>query len=136
MYFRQVKDSSVKRGYFQKVSPGVAPLGAGGSHPQEGLTALGSGASRSIPSSAAPGTWRWAEPTTPQAGVWALWRPRLAPPGPQPCLAQAPCPSPRWDVGGALCHTLSDFSLELRHQSRRHLNPREILPESWTHAFP
>ena len=47
----------MKRGYFQKVSPGVAPLGAGGSHPQEGLTALGSGASSSIPSSAAPGTY-------------------------------------------------------------------------------
>ena len=73
MYFRQVKDSSVKRGYFQKVSPGVAPLGAGGSRHQEGLTALGAGASRSTPSSAAPGTWCRAKPTTTQAGVWALW---------------------------------------------------------------
>lgn len=82
----------MKRGYFQKVSPGVAPLGAGGSRHQEGLTALGAGASRSTPSSAAPGTWCRAKPTTTQAGVWALWRPRLAQPGPQPCPAPAPCP--------------------------------------------
>ncbi|XP_069437954.1 protein DENND6B isoform X11 [Ovis canadensis] len=136
VYFRQVKDSSVKRGYFQKVSPGVAPLGAGGSCHQKGLTALGSGASRSTPSSAALGTWCWAEPTTTQAGVWALWRPCLALPGPQPCPAQAPCPSLNWDVGGAPHHHLDDFSLELRNQSRRRLNPRETLPESWPRAFP
>lgn len=124
-------------GLLPEGEPRGGSTGSWGQPPPGGTDSLGVQSLQEHPLLCSPGYLAPHPPPAPPPGrgvgsVEALPRPAW----PQPCLAQAPCPSPRWDVGGALHHTLSDFSLELKHQSRRHLKPREMLPKSRPRAFP